>query len=190
MKRKLIMIAIWCHLLVFGVEVVEAQDGAGVQVYASPEIPSAIGVSAFGVGFGMRIFPRVVVSISGYLAHPPVLITFPDGRVESSLDARYEIPLEYGGYVAYRFSDLNPALYVFIGYSRFPQGGMSIPIDLVHAGVGLAPFKGDAEIYPEVSIVAPLHSQLIAPIGGNFAVDYPGRVPVMLRATIRFYIIP
>ena len=135
---------------------------------------------------------RWVVSLNGYIASPPVIVTFSNGSTGDFYNRDHAIPLEYGASVAYRLSDLNPTPYVFVGYSRFPPGGMSRSIDLVHVGVGLAPFKEqfEFELYPELSVIFPLNSHLIVSQGGNMTYDYPAYVPVMVRATFKFYIDP
>lgn len=189
MKRNLMIAAISCQLLALGTASANAQEGLGIQGYGSLEIPSTFEFTWLGLGFGGRIGTHWVVSAAGYFSNPPVVHDYEGGGAVNT-DLRHVPPFEYGVFIAYRFCELNPSMYVFVGYSRFPQGGMSIPIDFVHAGVGLAPFRGDAEVYPELSVVAPLHSRLIVPEGGNLFIDVPARVPVMVRLTIKLFVIP
>ena len=179
-------------LLAFWAAGANAQEGIGIQTYAATKKPFGENPFAPGLGFGVKVSSRWVVSLNGYIASPPVIVTFSNGSTGDFYNRDHAIPLEYGASVAYRLSDLNPTPYVFVGYSRFPPGGMSRSIDLVHVGVGLAPFKEqfEFELYPELSVIFPLNSHLIVSQGGNMTYDYPAYVPVMVRATFKFYIDP
>ena len=193
MKRKLFLIAICCQLLSLWAATAYAQEGFGLQgyfVFTNHHLshPYNVSYDAVGVGFGVRVLPRWVVSLSADIAHPP---TVEEGEGFFSLGTLGNIPVEYGGLLAYRFSDSNPTLYVYFGYSRFPALITDRSINLVHVGIGAAPFtKTFIELYPEISVAVPLQSHMILWPGGNTGSAYHVYVPVTLRFTVKLYITP
>ena len=190
-----------------------AQEGFGLQTYVLPQKPSSFVISSLGVGFGIQVYPRWVVSLNGDFAEPLVVINYPDGATAYSTgDIRYTIPLELGASVSYRFNDINPTPYVFVGFSHFsPEGAVFSPgdvnmspegevfssgggnrsVDLIHAGIGYAPFKGWwFEIYPELSIGIPLRPHIYVKQGETLFTYTPGYVPLTVRATFKLYFDP
>lgn len=195
MKRGLIILAITYQLLAISYSA-NAQEGFGVQTYLSPFVNNN-GTNNFlplGVGFGVKIPTHWVVSLNMCIAPVPII----DDRTNTfgwSYD-KWTLPIELGAFIHYRFGDMNPTPYVFVGYSHFPPYGTSRDINLLHAGVGFAPFKGWFEIYPELSVVVPLQPHRYIPpdpltIPYNTpAYGTPVYIPVMIRATIKFYLDP
>ena len=186
MKYKLLLIVVSCQLFGFGV--VLAQEGFGVKAYIVVPKPSNFSGLSAGAGFGVRIQHRWVVSLNGNIAWPSAIH---EGDGFSSIGT-HNIPVEYGGSLAYRFNDLNPTLYVYFGFSRFPALVIDRDINFIHAGIGAALFKEKTNfgLYPEISVAVPLESHMILWPEGNFGLAYHVYLPVTLRLTIKLYINP
>ena len=187
MKRKLFLIAICCQLLSLWATTAYAQEGFGLQGYFA--FTNHLSYNALGVGFGIRVLPRWVVSMNADISPTPAI---QEGNGFYYQGTTINTPVEYGGLLAYRFSDSNSALYVYIGYSRYPTLITDRDINLVHVGIGVAPFtkKTFMELYPEISVVVPLESHTTILTSGSVGFAYHAYVPVMLRFTIKLYITP
>ncbi len=182
MIRRPFLILMCCLLASLGSVTAQAQEGIGLQTYiTSVGEFNTITVAGLGVGLGAKIAPRIVLSFAYNVSRPPVLGALPNTQVEP--------PLEFACAAAYVFNDSNPSPYVFFGYSHFPKGGLSAAVEFVHIGLGFAPRDIGFDVYPELSIVVPLHSHLTWQEKG-LPFTYSGRVPVYLRATVKVYFVP
>lgn len=140
-----------------------------------------------GLGFGVRILPRWVVSVNACFADIP---TIKDGDPIYFKTGTPSGQPEYGAFVTYTLIDRNPGVYVLAGYSYYPNVYLTRYIDLVHVGIGLVPFKWLIRVYPELSLAIPLETHAVRGFPGNVVTDYPIYIPVVLRGTIKIYVDP
>lgn len=189
--KKIIKIAT-VVLTVFSFRPAMAQEGLGLQTYiSSVRVLHGSAFSAYGLGGGVKINSRFVVSLSAYLTYPPAFTTTPAVLSNRLYNRDHTAPFEFGASVSYRILEDNPTFYALAGYSFYPPGGALVRgVHLMHAGVGLAPFKGWFDVYPELSIAIPLDPHLTAWEGGNMIHETHVYVPVMFRLTLKAYFDP
>jgi len=196
--KKNLMFAIIPMVLVLA-KSADAQEGFGIQWYyyfglhpgeyvrATDGTENSIRLGGLGLSFGVRVFPRWVISINASFVEIP---TIKDGPPIYYRGGTPDFQPEYGASLSYTLIEANPGLYILAGYSYYPNVFLTRWINLMQIGVGLVPFKWLVRIYPELSIAVPLQSHATRGFSGMMVTDYPVYIPVVLRGTIKIYIDP